>query len=127
MNYFDPFLAAWKLLPSPIGSNLACESLLLTTGVTSAPCPAAVSPLSLNGVLDSVYDAYRVPVANVAAAFHISDFANVPVVNLPLNVFLTLTLSWMDAPMPLGPDVHPNAAGYAAIAAAFAKTLATAE
>lgn len=123
MNYYDPFLAAWKLLPSPTGPALACESLVLTTGFISAPCSPAVSPVSLNTVLENVYQAYRVPVADVATAFHIQDFANVPVVNLPLNVFLTLTLTWMDAPPPLGPDIHPNAAGYAAIAAAFAEKI----
>jgi lysophospholipase L1-like esterase len=127
MNYYDPFLAAWKLLPFPTGPALACESLLATTGSTSAPCSPAISPLSLNTVLETVYQTYRIPVADVAAAFHISDFANVPVVNLPLNVFLTLTLTWMDAPPPLGPDIHPNAAGYAAIAAAFAKKIARPE
>jgi hypothetical protein len=30
----------------------------------------------------------------------------------------------MGAPPPRGPDVHPNALGYAAIAAAFAKVIA---
>jgi hypothetical protein len=34
-------------------------------------------------------------------------------------VFLTLTRTWMAAPAPYGPDIHPNAAGYAVIAGAF--------
>jgi hypothetical protein len=39
-------------------------------------------------------------------------------------VFITLTWTWMGAPPPLGPDVHPNAIGYLAIAGAFAGTIA---
>ena len=113
MNYYDPFLAAWKLLPPPEGQNIANESLLLTEG-----------PSGLNGVLESVYGAFHVPVADVASAFRIADFAPVPIINLPVNVFITLTFTWMAAPAPLGPDVHPNAAGYAAIAGAFAEKIA---
>jgi lysophospholipase L1-like esterase len=124
MNYYDPFLAAWKLLPAPAGPALACASLLATTGSTPFPCTPSVSPLSLNGVLESVYQAYNVPVAEVATAFRTSNFTEVPIVKLPINVFLTLTLTWMDAPPPFGPNVHPNAAGYAAIAAAFVDKIA---
>ena len=74
-------------------------------------------------MLESMYQASGVPVADVAKAFHIDDFTPVPVINVPLNVFLTLTWTWMAAPPPLGPDIHPNAAGYATIAGAFVKTI----
>jgi hypothetical protein len=53
-------------------------------------------------------------VANVAAAFRIESF--------PTNVLLALTWTWM-APPPRGPDIHPNADGYAAIAGAFVKAI----
>jgi lysophospholipase L1-like esterase len=62
-------------------------------------------------------------VADVAKAYHISDFTAIPVINLPLNVFLTLSWTWMGAPAPFGPDIHPNAAGYAVIAGAFAEQI----
>jgi lysophospholipase L1-like esterase len=109
MNYYDPFLAAWKLVPPPNGQALANASLLVT-GSTG-----------LNGVLEGVYQEFGIPVADVANAYRISDFTPVPVLNLPLNVFLTLIWTWMDAP--LGPDVHPNAVGYAVIAGAFANKI----
>ncbi|HKQ88269.1 MAG TPA: SGNH/GDSL hydrolase family protein, partial [Candidatus Acidoferrales bacterium] len=107
MNYFDPFLAAWKL--GPAGQTLAQESLQATIG--------------FNGELEAIYQAAGVPVADVAKAFRITDSTNIPVINLPLNVFLELTWTWVGAPAPLGPDIHPNSVGYANIALAFAETL----
>jgi lysophospholipase L1-like esterase len=109
MNYYDPFLAAWTLGPS--GQTLARESVTATTG--------------FNGVLESIYSSFEVPVADVARAYRITNFTTVPDLDLPLNVLLTLTWTWTGAPPPLGPDIHPNAAGYAVIAGAFAKTIAT--
>lgn len=111
MNYYDPFLAAWKLLPPPNGPALAHASLQVAT--------------AFNGALETVYQTFDIPVADVASAYHISNFTLVPVVNLPVNVFLTLTWTWMGAPPPFGPNVHPNAAGYAVIAGAFAEKVAT--
>jgi lysophospholipase L1-like esterase len=109
-NYYDPFLAAWKLVPLPNGQTLANTSLKAAT--------------ELNEVIESVSQAYHIPAADVAEAFHISNFTPLPEVNLPLNVFLTLTCTWMGAPAPFGPNIHPNAAGYAVIAGAFAEKIA---
>lgn len=100
MNYYDPLLAAWTLGPS--GQALAYVSLQGTT--------------VFNGILQSAYQAFSIPVADVAKAFKIDNFTPVPVVNLPLNVFLTLSWTWMGASAPLGPNIHPNAVGYAVIA-----------
>jgi hypothetical protein len=47
----------------------------------------------------------------------------VPFLDIPVNVFVTLLYTWMGAPPPLGPDIHPNAAGYAAIAVAFGQKI----
>lgn len=109
MNYYDPFLAAW-VLAGTTGQTLANESLQATT--------------DFNTVLEGVYQSFHVPVADVACAYHISDFNVIPTLGVPLNVFLTVTWTWMGAPAPFGPDVHPNAAGYAVIAGAFAKVVA---
>ena len=103
MNYYNPFLAVWTF--GPIGQALAEESLQ--------------AMLVFNSALESAYQAFSVPVADVAGAYRIRDFTLVPVINLPLNVSLTLTWTWMGAPPPLGPDVHPNATGYTVIAGAF--------
>ncbi len=113
MNYYDPFLAAWKLIPGSAGQTLAEESLLATTtGIGGVP--------GLNSTLESVYGAAHIPVADVAKAFQITNFTQLPFVNLPLNVFLTLTWTWMNA---TPPDIHPNDSGYAVIAGAFAEEL----
>jgi lysophospholipase L1-like esterase len=47
----------------------------------------------------------------------------VPGFNVPLNAFLELTWTWIAAPPPRGPDVHPNAAGYSVIATAFVRAI----
>jgi hypothetical protein len=107
MNYYDAFLAAWVF--GPVGQQLAIDSLPRT--------------LQLNDLLEAVYGQFAVPVANVEAAFHTTDWSVVPIVGLPKNVLIALTWTWMGAPPPSGPDVHPNAIGYAAIAAAFVPKL----
>ena len=109
MNYYDPVLAAWVVGSG--GQTLAEESLLAAR--------------FFNGVLETVYQAFNVPVADVAQAFHIYDFTQVPTISLPVNVFLTLTWTWMGAAPPLGPDIHANDAGYAVIAGAFASKISS--
>jgi len=108
MNYYDPFLAAWTL--GAAGQLAANQSLTAT--------------LTFNSLLQGWYDVAHVPVADVAAAYRITNFTPVPIVGVPLNVFLALTLTWIGAPPPVGPDIHPNALGYAVIAGAFVNTLA---
>jgi lysophospholipase L1-like esterase len=105
MNYYDPFLAAWTLGSS--GQALAIESLEATD--------------LFNGVLESVYHAFGVPVADVAGAFQINDFAPAPD-NLPENVYQTIQLTFVSLGLALPnvvANVHPNPAGYEVIAAAF--------
>jgi lysophospholipase L1-like esterase len=108
-NYYDPFLAAWVLLPPPAGTTLALDSLQFT--------------LLLNTLLENIYTGFGVPVADVARAYRITDFSNVPGFNLPLNVLLELAWTWIGAPPPRGPDIHPNATGYAVIAGAFVRKI----
>jgi lysophospholipase L1-like esterase len=107
MNYYDPFLAASTL--GDDGIILAAQSLILTT--------------AMNDVLFGVYSGFHVPVADVARAFRITDDTIVPGFDLPLNVLLELAWTWVGAPPPVGPDIHPNATGYAVIAGAFVKAI----
>jgi lysophospholipase L1-like esterase len=107
MNYYDPFLAAW--LQGPSGQALAVQSEQLL--------------LQFNGVLASAYGAFGIPVANVESAFHTTDFAPLPLLGTPLNVSLVCAFTWMCAAAPVGPNIHPNALGYAVIAAAFVRTI----
>ena len=108
MNYFDSYLGAWIL--GPEGQSLAVESLQLTT--------------AFNDALENLYTTFGVKVADVESAFHTTDFTTVPFLNLPLNVAVALNWTWAGAPPPNGPDIHPNAIGYAVIAGAFAKAIA---
>jgi lysophospholipase L1-like esterase len=105
-NFYDPFLAAWVLLPPPDGPMLAQKSLEITQG--------------LNFLLDGIYTGYGAKVADVASAFRIADFSNVPVINIPRNVLIELAWTWIGAQPP---DTHPNAAGYLAMAGAFYKAI----
>ena len=107
MNYYDPFLAAWTLVAD--GQALAKESVVATT--------------AFNTILETAFQTFSIPVADVAGAYRIADFTPIPFINLPVNVFLTLQWTWMGAPPPFGPDVHPNAVGYAIIAGAFAEKI----
>ncbi len=107
MNYYDPFLAAWTL--GPDGQVLAKDSLKVTN--------------LLNLGLRGAYSFFNVPVADVARAYRINNFTLVPVFNLPLNVLLELRWTWIGASPPIGPDIHPNATGYAVIALAFLKAI----
>jgi hypothetical protein len=107
MNYYDPFLAAW--LPPVNNKALALESLDVTT--------------VFNGLLEAIYQSFGVPVADVAHAFRIYNFALVPGEDVPVNVFLEASLTWIAAPAPLGPNPHPNYSGYLDIAQAFASKI----
>jgi len=107
MNYYDPFLAEW--LQGPAGQALAKQSVQFTT--------------FFNSVLAQIYAAARVPVADVQAAFQTTNFTPVPPLGLPLNVALLCASTWMCAPSPIGPNIHPNVVGYWVIAGTFAKTI----
>jgi lysophospholipase L1-like esterase len=107
MNYYDPFLALWTL--GPAGQTLAKASVQVAD--------------HFNSLLKTVYETFSVPVADVAHAFRVNDFTIIPFINLPVNVFLTLSWTWMGAPPPLGPDIHANAVGYAVIAGAFVEKI----
>lgn len=98
-NYYNPFAAAWIF--GPQGQTLAAVSLVATA--------------TFNQALETTYQALQVPFADVAAVFRTGSF--------PANVVFALAWTWMSAPPPQGPDVHPNALGYLAIASAFSKAI----
>jgi lysophospholipase L1-like esterase len=107
MNYNDPLLGLWRF--GPEGQTLAQKTLQIT--------------LLLNRILEGIYGAFHVPVADVAEAFRTADSRPIPLLDVPVNVFLALTWTWIGLTPPLGPDVHPNAVGYAVMAGAFVKTI----
>jgi lysophospholipase L1-like esterase len=109
---YDPFLAYW--LTGPEGQALARLSVA-----------AAIVPL--NQLLTGIYGAAGMPVADVEGAFSTTDFTTMvplpPFGEVPLNVARLCQWTWVCAPGPLGPDNHANAAGYHAMAEAFAVVL----
>jgi hypothetical protein len=83
-----------------------------------------------NTFLESIYAAAvpAVPVADVEARFQVTntnlvdtDFNGVP--DTPVDVVSVCRWTWECFPPPLGPDLHANTAGYAAIAQAFLDVL----
>ena len=110
LGHADPFLA-WAL-KGPSGVARAAASLQTMQ--------------LLNRTLASVYATYSVPMVNVAAAFNMTRTTPTTLAgvgNVPLNVAEACRLTWMCRPQPLAPNMHPNDAGYQAIAAAIAAVL----
>ena len=123
MNYFNPYLAVW--LRGGFSEILA----QITLGIAD----------TLSAWLGGIYAAFGVAVADVASAFStdafcLSDqlipgsipcpwwvpFPHPPSNLAPLDVVRICQWTWMCAPAPRGPNIHPNQAGYAVIATAFA-------
>ncbi len=96
-------------------------------GQAFAQLTVAGAIVPINELLTGIYGAAGMPVADVDGAFSTTDFATMvplpPFGQVPLNVARVCGWTWVCAPAPLGPDNHANAAGYHAIAEAFAAVL----
>jgi lysophospholipase L1-like esterase len=107
MSYYLPALAQWR--DGLIGQAVARVSELAIAGY--------------NVLLNHVYQAYGVRVADVFGAFHTSDFAQQITLpgfgRLPRNVAAICQWTWECAAPPRGPNVHANQVGYQVIADAF--------
>jgi lysophospholipase L1-like esterase len=101
MNYYDPFLVFWFSDPTAAQTT---EQMVV----------------QFNDVLQSVYDAAGVPVADVETAFSTTDWTLVN--GIPRNVERICEWTWMCDPT-YGPDFHANTAGYGVIAEAFEQVL----
>jgi len=113
-------------------TTLALTALLLmarpapAVAANEASSPYFPKPAALQAKVDfwkQIYTGYGVPVADVVGAFRIDDWTNVPILNVPRNVLREILWTWIAAPPPRGPDIHPNATGYLAIAGAFVKAI----
>lgn len=105
IEYADPFLANY--LKGREGVVEANQSL------------SAMN--QLNRVLESVYLAAQISVANVAGAFKSANTSPATITNVgtvPTNVAVVCAKTWMCQSPPWGPDDHPNNAGYLLIATA---------
>jgi lysophospholipase L1-like esterase len=111
LNEYDPFVAAF--LQGPAGQQLAAQSVQLVD--------------LLNQTLASIYTPAGFRVADVASAFHTDDSTNLvplPGVGMvPRNVASVCQLTFECSPPPVGPNIHPNDAGYGVMARAVAARL----
>jgi lysophospholipase L1-like esterase len=111
IGHYDPYLGDY--LRGPVGEAFAAGSL----GVIQR----------LDATLRADYSAAGVPVADVASAFDLADHAQVKwsgLPTVPTDVARTCELTWMCNGPPLGHNVHPDDAGYRAIASAIAEAVA---
>jgi lysophospholipase L1-like esterase len=93
MTYYNPFVVGWFDDPR---YGIATTDLFL----------------QLNDSLQRIYPG---PVADVESAFRLGEF--------PRSPELACEWTWMCAPPPEGPDIHPNNEGYGVIAEAFEAVL----
>jgi len=103
LNYYNPLVAVW----------LQGEKGQAAARLSAEPVD------TFNALLEGIYTANRVPVGDVARAFHADDFRLVPALDLPVNVVLVCQLTWMCVPPPQGPNIHANPSGYFVIALAL--------
>jgi lysophospholipase L1-like esterase len=111
VGHYDPYLGDY--LRGPGGQAFAVASLNVME--------------RLDATLRSDYAAAGVPIADVASAFDIGDhhdtrWSGLPTV--PMDVARTCALTWMCNGPPLGHNLHPDDAGYRAIASAIAAAVA---
>ena len=115
MSYYLPALAQWR--NGLVGKAVARVSEMTIAGY--------------NVLLNRVYQAHGVRVADVFGAFHTADFGQQVTVpgfgTLPRNVAAICQWTWECAAPPRGPNVHANQAGYQVIAHAFLRAGASAQ
>lgn len=107
VGHYDPFLA--DALQGSSGIAMAKTSLW------------AIS--ALNRTLLGIYQGAGIPMANVAQAFSLHTRTPMALAGsgmVATNVANTCRMTWMCQPAPYGPNLHPNNAGYLAIANAIA-------
>jgi lysophospholipase L1-like esterase len=111
LTYYNAFLALY--LQGPAGQAQALVTVPLAA--------------QFNASLRRTYRAHRIGVADVPRAFSSNELAAVePVAGLgpqPVAVARICRWTWMCAPAPRGPDIHPNTSGYRVIARELGRVL----
>ena len=110
VGHYDPYIA--KSINDPNRADFATWSMHAVR--------------HLDEVMSSVYESFEIPMADVGQDFKIDDTSMVDLTgigNVPVNVAEVCLLTWMCQPPPLGPNIHPNDAGYQTIAAAIEEQL----
>jgi lysophospholipase L1-like esterase len=106
VGHYDPYLGSY--LRGPTGRAFAVQS---------------IDPMAqLNRVLRTTYAEAGVPMADVSASFGTDETQMTPMASVgsvPMDVARVCDLTWKCAPAPLGPNQHPNDAGYRVISQAI--------
>jgi hypothetical protein len=113
LTHYDPYLAS--ALDGPAGRSFAAQSLAVI--------------LRLNDALRAAYGGEGIAVADIPSAFDMTSTQPTTVPGLgtvALDVARTCALTWECAPAPLGPNKHPNDAGYRVISEAIADAVSDA-
>lgn len=101
MNYYDPFVApVW----------FQTQSLAALQAQVAAT-------VGFNDLLEGIYQAFGLEVADVESAFSVTDLSLLG--TTPVNVLRACAWTWACAGPPIGFDIHANTAGYGVIAGAF--------
>ena len=107
MTYYHPFSAGRLVRTHDLGA-----------------LQAAVDGLhAFNQLLTGLYTSAGDSIADVEADFSNADLGDADGNGMPDDVDRSCAWTWRCASPPLGPDIHPNNTGYAAIAHAFAQAL----
>jgi lysophospholipase L1-like esterase len=110
VGHYDPYLVA--ALDGAAGRSFAAQSLDVVT--------------RLNEALRSAYAGAGVAMADVADAFDMDNAAPALLPDgeaVPVDVARLCALTWVCAHGPLGPNKHPNAAGYRLISEAISDAI----
>lgn len=106
-TYYDPYLASW------FRGNKGRKTASQSRGNLK----------TLNKQIASDFGAKNFEIAPVAGAFHTYESLNKTRFYrkqfVPASVVVICKKTWMCAPKPRGPDIHPNTSGYLKIAKAF--------
>lgn len=98
-----------------------------TDGASEVFAHSSVAAIkSMNQAFSQVYGAFNIRVADVATAFHENATYLVRRKGKeaqPANVYFECSYTWMCAPRPFGPNIHPNDRGYQAITDAIVQVL----
>lgn len=111
LTYYNAFLALY--LQGDLGRAQALATVPMAAG--------------LNARLRRAYRANRITVADVPRAFSSQELTRTESVPgfgpLPVAVARVCQWTWMCAPAPRGPDIHPNSVGYPVIATEVGRVL----
>ena len=105
MNYYDPFVApVW-----------------FQTQSLAALQAEVASVVAFNNLLEGIYQAFGLEIADVEQAFSVTDLTLVG--GTPVSVLRACEWTWACAKPPVGFDIHANTDGYGAIAETFLEEL----